>query len=110
MHQRVLRDIVWASHVVPAIDGWPDLVLPRLSHEHDPGGARPEQPFVRIRGEKIDALGRGGKRADSLNAVDAEGDAPFFQELANGMEIDAITGNKMTRGKGNEPGLFVDLA
>jgi hypothetical protein len=65
---------------------------------------------MRVGGEKINMLDRGGKSAEGLNGIQAEENPAFAEEFSNGLVIQALSTNKVSRGQGHEPGIFIYLA
>jgi hypothetical protein len=66
---------------------------------------------MRISGKKIDVLDRRGKRRRQFGCRRRRTRcARSLRNLPDARKIDAITGNKMTRGEGDESSLFIDLA
>ena len=105
-----LRDVVRAADVVPAKDDRMECVEAAFAHVKNARGAGAEEPFVRVGGEEIEVLDGGRKRAEGLNAIDAEKDVPRGEVAADGVDFRAETGDEMTRRQRDEARLFIDLA
>ncbi len=85
-----LGDVVWATDVVPAVNGRTEFFLEVFADVEDSGGQRAKEPFVGVGGEEVDVIDARGECAEALDAVDAKENVPLVQCLADGVEIETI--------------------
>ena len=99
-----LGDEVRGEDVPCAEEGGADEVEMFFLHVDDADGEGAEHPFVGVGAEEVDVLDGGGECAEGLDGIEGEEDAALVEEAADGIDIDAVSGEEAARGEGDEAG------